>query len=391
MLRLQAGVALIAAATPLLHAQDAATELAGPDAVSSQLAADEKDEPEIWTALRLAQECAICGACKKWIVLMLDSKNGGNTLRSMTIRLRLPALVPGIVLASFALLLSPASGEEPVGVLSGASIGPKPVASEKSADEIARELANPNNSLASLTFKNQFRFYEGTLPGAEDQFNYTFLFQPVFPFTLPETSSGGKANLFVRPGIPVLFDQPVFDTNTGEFDDVTGLGDIGFDIGYGVTEKNGVLWAMGMVGSLPTASDSSLASGQVRLGPEGILAKFEDWGVWGIFPSHLWDVTGWKGNSFSNTQIQPVLKFLPGGGWSYGSAPQMNYDWSSEQWSIPINLTVSRTIKPGKTPLKIEAEINYYVEQNDAFGSQWMIGFNITPVVPNFVESWIRK
>ena len=47
MLRLQAGVALIAAATPLLHAQDAATELAGPDAVSSQLAADEKDKPEL--------------------------------------------------------------------------------------------------------------------------------------------------------------------------------------------------------------------------------------------------------------------------------------------------------------------------------------------------------
>ena len=46
-LRLQAGVALIAAATPLLHAQDAASELAGPDAVSSQLAADEKDKPDL--------------------------------------------------------------------------------------------------------------------------------------------------------------------------------------------------------------------------------------------------------------------------------------------------------------------------------------------------------
>jgi len=53
-----------------------------------------------------------------------------------------------------------------------------------SAEEIAKELANPNNSLASLTFKNQFRWYDGDLPTAGDQFNYTTLFQPVFPFSL---------------------------------------------------------------------------------------------------------------------------------------------------------------------------------------------------------------
>jgi len=57
--------------------------------------------------------------------------------------------------------------EEPLpqGVLSGASV---PEFTEeqhgKSADEIAKELANPNTSLASLTFKNQFRWYTGDLP-----------------------------------------------------------------------------------------------------------------------------------------------------------------------------------------------------------------------------------
>lgn len=72
-------------------------------------------------------------------------------------------------------------------------------AAEKSTDEVARELANPNNSLASLTFKNQYRAYTGDLPNADDQNNYTLLFQPVFPFTLKPTESGGKANLFIRP------------------------------------------------------------------------------------------------------------------------------------------------------------------------------------------------
>jgi hypothetical protein len=45
----------------------------------------------------------------------------------------------------------------------------------------------------------------------------------------------------------------------------------------------------------------------------------------------------------------------------------------------------------GKTPVKFQLELNYYVEQPDAFGPEWLIGLNITPVVSNFVEAWIRR
>ena len=64
-----------------------------------------------------------------------------------------------------------------------------------SAEEVARELSNPNSSLATLTFKNQYRWYTGDLPGADDQNNYTMLFQPVFPLSLPKDDNGNKANL----------------------------------------------------------------------------------------------------------------------------------------------------------------------------------------------------
>lgn len=40
--------------------------------------------------------------------------------------------------------------------------------------------------------------------------------------------------------------------------------------------------------------------------------------------------------------------------------------------------------------MKLELELNDYVEQPDAFGPEWMVGLNITPVVPNFINSWIR-
>ena len=82
-----------------------------------------------------------------------------------------------------------------------------------SADEVAKELANPNTSLASLTFRNQFRWYTGDLPNADDQDSYTLLFQPVFPFPLAPTANGGKPNFFVRPAIPFLADQPAFSAS----------------------------------------------------------------------------------------------------------------------------------------------------------------------------------
>jgi len=260
----------------------------------------------------------------------------------------------------------------------------------KSADEVARELANPNNSLASLTFKNQYRWYTGDLPGADDQDNYTLIFQPVFPFKMEPTASGANATLFIRPAIPLLVDQPVFDVQKFDFDGVTALGDIGFDIGYGVTEKTGFLWALGMVGTLPTATDSDVAGKQLRLGPEMLIAKFEKWGLYGIFPSHQWDVSGWGDGSYNTSQAQLFLTFLPGGGWNVGTTPIMNYDWKTSDWTIPLNLTAGKTVMFGSTPVKLALEVNYYVEQPDAFGPEWMVSFNITPVVPNFIEKWVK-
>jgi hypothetical protein len=262
---------------------------------------------------------------------------------------------------------------------------------EKSVDEVARELANPNGSLATLRFKNQFRWYKGDLNNADDQSNYTLLFQPVFPFIMKPPARGGKANFFVRPAIPIMFDQPVFDVRKADFDEVNAMGDIGFDVAYGVTEKNGLLWALGMVGTLPTATDSDVAGKQWRLGPEALRAKFEKWGLYGIFPSHQWNVTGWDDESYSNTQIQLFYKYLPGGGWSIGSTPIMDYNWETSDWTIPLQMIVSRTVMAGKMPVKLEAELNYYVAQPDPFGPEWMLGINIGPVVPNIFDRWIKS
>jgi len=263
----------------------------------------------------------------------------------------------------------------------------------KSADEVAKELANPNNDLAKLTFKNQFRWYTGDLPDADDQSNYTMLFQPIFPFTLGTKADGTKQTLFIRPAIPLMVDQPVPGTENGQFEwsDKSAMGDWGFDLAYAQTHKNGFLWAAGMVGTLPLATDSAVAGKQLRLGPEILLAKITKAGTFGVFPSHQWDVTGWgEDNSYSTTSIQPLIIFTPGGGWQVASKPIMTYDWKGEDWTVPVTLSVAKTVILNGRPWQFEVEANYYVEQPDAFGPEWMLSLNVTPVVNNFIEAMFK-
>lgn len=254
-----------------------------------------------------------------------------------------------------------------------------------SADKVARSLANPNTPLATLTVKNQFRTFQGDLPRADQQDSFTMLLQPSFPFPI-----GDEGNVvFWRPALPVSFSQPVPEL-TGGFDQKTELGDFGFDLGLGSTSKTGRLSAYGIVTSLPTATDPEVSSKSWTLGPEFLLAQIDSWGVYGMFPNHQWDIAGWSDRSVNLTTTQLFLTFLPGGGWNVGTAPTITYDWERSDWTVPINLSIGKTIVLGKTPIKMGFEINYYVETPDAFGPEWMIGLNVSPVVENVLAGLFR-
>jgi hypothetical protein len=256
----------------------------------------------------------------------------------------------------------------------------------KTADEIAKELANPNTPLATLTFKNQFRWFEGDLGDADGWSSYTLFLQPSLPFT----RSNGDL-IFFRPAIPFeISGRPVYDRDGRDFDGEVGIGDISFDLAYGRTSKTGFMWAAGMVSTLPSATNNKLSGGQLTLGPELLLAKMGKKTVLGAFPNHQWDVTGWKDNDISRTTSQFFGIYLPKGGWSVGSSPIISYDWISEQWTVPLNLTIGKTIIRNGRPWKLGMELNYYIENSDAFGEEWNISFNVAPVVKNMFAEWFK-
>ena len=266
-------------------------------------------------------------------------------------------------------------------------------------DEIAKELANPNTALTSLKFQNQYYSFDGDLPRADDQDMFVLFFQPTLPFPL----ESGRT-VWVRPGIPFVIDQPVYNTDSRRLGSDSGLGDITLDVQYGTTLENGLLWSIGFSSLFPTASDD-LGSEMWALGPGFQLGLVSEKSVFGVFANHQWDIAGDGKSSpelpylrpadsseagISLTAIQLFGVILPGGGWSVGSTPIITYNHESEEWTVPLHLTVGKTVTINGRPWDFSVDLEYYVERPDAIAPEWMVGFNVAPVVENVFAKWFK-
>jgi len=281
-------------------------------------------------------------------------------------------------------------------------------ATKKSADEVAKELSNPASSLASLFTSIEYTLYKGDLPDADDQDGWSFSFQPVLPFPVGDKGR----NIIFRPLIPVPINQPVFDSESGQgktvkthsdshtayvipgagdFDDGDlALGDISFDLVYAGNEMkdkhNGFLWGIGAAGTFPTATNDDIAGDQWRLGPEvfgGIITK---WFTAGMVLNHQWNVAGSNDDTHSVTAGQYFYAIGLGDGWQIASGPNFAYDWKADHdqaWTIPVGLGLAKTAAVGKTKAKFQFQVQYFVEQPDVFGPEWLFKFTFTPVVTN--------
>jgi len=249
--------------------------------------------------------------------------------------------------------------------------------STNSAQDVARELANPNTSLGFLAFPIDYIQYKGDLPDAGNQDATKISFQPSFPYPLAK-----DVNFFLRPLIPVIIDQPVYDGNHWDGKG-TDLGDIGFDAAVGRGFANGVQVIGGVAGTLNTATDDDLGLGQTLLGPEFFLGTKTDWGFYGLLVSQQWEVTGKENQSITGGQY--FFTYNLENAWQIQMQPTWSYNHeapSDDAWTLPLGIGISKTIISGKTPWKFSLQYWYFVESPDTFGPDFQIRFQIAPVVP---------
>jgi len=301
----------------------------------------------------------------------------------MLIHKIIKALSLSFLLVSLPVILSAEATEEPVAVIADNEVRDT-LHNEGLVDvkKVAKELANPNTSLASLVFKNQYKSFTGDLPNADDQSSAVTLFQPILPFGL---ESGDQ--IIFRPALPITWDSP----SGRNFGSVSGIGDFSFDLVYAPKSVDHIVTAIGIASTWSTATNSNLGHDKWAVGPDFLYGKVTDEYVLGIHPAHQWSIAGSdnaKDISTSSAQIFAVSLF--GKGWLMGTEPILTYDWNEAQWQIPLNVIMSKTMLFDKRPWRIGVEFNYYVEKDDAFGPKWMFAINITPVIENPLAKYFK-
>lgn len=251
----------------------------------------------------------------------------------------------------------------------------------RSAEDVANELANPNTSLGFLAFQLDYITYDGDLPDADDQDAWRFNFQPSGPYPIAK-----GVNFFLRPLIPIILDQPVFDVEEGDFENKgVDLGDISFDAAVGKSFSSGLQLIGGVVGTTPTATDDDLGLDQWLLGPEAFVGWKFKWGFLGALVSHQWDIAGEDDYSTSITSGQYFYTINLKNAWQIQAQPTWSYNHeadSDNKLTFPLGIGASKTIIVGKTPWKFSLQYWNYIESPDAFGPEHQIRFQVAPVVP---------
>ena len=248
-----------------------------------------------------------------------------------------------------------------------------------SLEEIDRQLNNPLSKTWALTLQDNIGIQEGELVDGTTWNNLLF-FQPLLPVPI------GKKMMFSgRPVFP-LVTAPNVDFSTGETEGhTTGLGDIQLLTLVGPDKADGWVWGAGATFKFPTASDPVLGQGQYQAGPAAMLLKMGRPWVYGFIFQHWESFAGDDIRADTGyTDFQYIIRYLLPKAWSMGAGPSITYNREAEsgdRWTMPIGLGVTKTVRIGKVPTKLRAEVHYSVVRPDSYGEVWNIRFQVTPVI----------
>ena len=269
-----------------------------------------------------------------------------------------------------------------------------------SAEEAAKKLADPNATIGQFSIPVDYIHYNGDMPGASEQNAFKLSFQPSLPYAIKKGQ-----NIFVRPLIPIILTQPII-TEQGTFqNEGFNLGDIGFDIAYGISFPSKWMTVFGIAGSAPTATKKELGTGRWMLGPEVFGGKATSWGFFGILVTQTWslnkniaenapavpddfiyinDAYYPESNTLSITSGQYMYTVNLKNAWQIQSQPIYTFNHKAakgNKLTLPLGTGVSKTVLAGSMPLKLNLQYWYYLARADNFGPQHQVRLQIVPVI----------
>jgi len=222
------------------------------------------------------------------------------------------------------------------------------------AGDLAKATQNPVADMYSLPFQNNTVYGNDPYNRVQNILNI----QPVLPFGL-----GDNLNLINRIIAPVIT-QPsgIEDKST------TGLGDINYTAWLSPKEAGKIIYGVGPVFQLPTATADELGSAEFGIGPSIVALTMIDKWVAGIVMNNIWTFGEQKENKFL---FQYFINYNLPRAWYIVSGPIMTANWNApkgEQWIVPVGGGIGKVFKISNQPMNLNAQVFYNVEKPDGVG-----------------------
>lgn len=206
------------------------------------------------------------------------------------------------------------------------------------AAELTKKLNNPVASLISLPINFN---YDQNIGPEETGTTFSAQFTPVYPIDISE-----NWNLIAR-GVVSYLDQDIPEYGLDE----TGFSDIVLEMFFSPKEptKGGVIWGVGPIALLDTATKDSMGYGKWGLGPAGVVLK--QTGPWtvGALGFYLTDIGG--GNNRADVEqlfFQPFIGYnLPNGKTSFTLQSEITRDLEADDTGAFVSFTVNQMFRVG--------------------------------------------
>ncbi len=217
-------------------------------------------------------------------------------------------------------------------------------------EALQKATQNPVASLISVPVQDNANF--GVQPGYRNQ--NVLNIQPVIPIGISK-----DWNLIVRWIAPIVY-QPIPNApgapETGEY----GLGDMVPSFFLSPKKPGKLIWGVGPVFQLPTATNTYLGQGKLGLGPTVVaLTQPGHWTV-GVLANNVWSVAG-DGSRPAVNQflLQYFINYNLKKGWFITWQPTLTANWeatSGNTWTVPFGGGVGRIMKLGFQPVSLTAQ-----------------------------------